>query len=299
MKSEIPIIIFGYSFPHKKTCDFLTLMVKMGFENLHVIGAPKILLKSNQENTINDANLSKYDVKKNCSLLNISFTQCKHDNVKEINEIKKSIGAEIAIISGARILNAKVIELFPKGVVNFHPGKIPETSGLDSFYFTIKNLIPMGVTAHLIDYRVDAGKFIFFETLRISKGDSFSSVKESLYATQLTALKIYLKNFIDKDNEYIEIDRPKKNNPMNNTEKEYLETRFNKWKKVIIQHQEVIENQFFNYCISGSLNNVIASVKKCRYLVDIKNSDGYSGIMLASKKNHQHVVSFLREMKIN
>ena len=299
MKSKLPIIIFGYAFPHKKTCDFLSLMVDMGFEDLHVIGAPKILLKGNQESKLNEDYSSKFDVKKRCSLLNISFTECMHDNVKEINEIRRSIGAEIAIISGARILKAKIIRLFSEGVVNFHPGKIPETSGLDSFYYTIKNQIPMGVTAHLIDYRVDAGNFIFFETLRICKDDTFSSLKESLYEIQLIALKRYLKNFLGKDINFMEIDRPKKNNPMNNNEKKYLESKFNKWKKVIIKNQENIESDFFNYCVSGSLDNVMTLVKKYRYLVDLKNSNGYSGILLASKKNHKHIVRFLKDMKVS
>ena len=68
-----------------------------------------------------------------------------------------------AIISGARIIKRDVIKLFANGIVNFHPGMIPETSGLDSFHHSIAQNCSMGVTVHLIDHRVDAGKFIFFE----------------------------------------------------------------------------------------------------------------------------------------
>ena len=66
----------------------------------------------------------------------------------------------LGIISGARIIDKKIIKLFKYGIINFHPGKIPETSGLDSFFWTIKKNIYPSVTAHFIDQYVDRGKIL-------------------------------------------------------------------------------------------------------------------------------------------
>ncbi len=48
MNKNIPLIIFGYAFPHKKTYDFVSMLFAKGFRNIVVVGAPKLLLKGNK-----------------------------------------------------------------------------------------------------------------------------------------------------------------------------------------------------------------------------------------------------------
>ena len=44
MNKNIPLIIFGYAFPHKKTHDFVSMLFAKGFRNMVVVGAPKLLM---------------------------------------------------------------------------------------------------------------------------------------------------------------------------------------------------------------------------------------------------------------
>ena len=60
------------------------------------------------------------------------------------------------MIAGARILKRPVIDRFSIGIINFHPGLIPEARGLDALLWSIRGDLPLGVTSHLIDERVDA-----------------------------------------------------------------------------------------------------------------------------------------------
>lgn len=155
MKKNNPIIIFGYAFPHRKTYDFLHILFALGFQNITVVASPKLNLSHNTSSKNQDLNNSnEYCVKTACRILGIDFKESFHDDINTIQKIQNRTQAKIAIISGARIIKKNVIDLFPDGIVNFHPGKIPETSGLDSFYYTIKNNSSMGVTAHLIDRSV-------------------------------------------------------------------------------------------------------------------------------------------------
>ena len=167
MNKNIPIIIFGYAFPHRKTYDFVNTLFVKGFRNLVVIGAPKLILA--RRDSTNQTGSSSYCVKDLCSSLKIEFTECAHDKVEVIENLRAQLNSKIAIISGARILKKEVIDLFEDGIVNFHPGKIPETSGLDSFFYTIEKNCSPGVTVHVINEKVDAGKFIFFEKLAVKK----------------------------------------------------------------------------------------------------------------------------------
>ncbi len=239
-----PIIIFCYSFPHRKTYDFVSTLVSKDYKNLWLVAAPKLKLKHNRNNTGSDnPNLSeKYNIKKLCEEFSLNFIESAHDDKEKIQKIINDSGSTKAIISGARIIKKEIIEMFSDGIINFHPGKIPETSGLDSFFYTIKTNSPMGVTVHLIDHRVDAGFFIFFERLMVEESDTFESIKEKLYQTQLVSLSKYTDNFLEAYKEFPPIDRPKKNIPLTETEKENIRLSFPEWRNNQIVNQKDIES---------------------------------------------------------
>ena len=48
-----------------------------------------------------------------------------------------------------------VIDSFSNGIINFHPGVLPENRGLDNLKWAIYNNLPQGVTTHLIDENID------------------------------------------------------------------------------------------------------------------------------------------------
>ena len=73
-------------------------------------------------------------------------------------ELLKALRPQIGIIAGARVLPRTVIECFSLGIINFHPGLIPHVRGLDALQWAIHLDQPLGVTAHLIDHRIDAGR---------------------------------------------------------------------------------------------------------------------------------------------
>ena len=299
MKLDTPIVVFAYSFPHKKSFDFITILAEKGYRNLLVIAAPKLVLNNNLSKNSKNHPSEDYDVQKLCSSLNIKFVESAHDDIEQISKVRTSFGAEIAIISGARILSEDIIELFPSGIVNFHPGKIPETSGLDSYFYTLKTGSPMGITVHLIDKRVDAGSFIFFEKLPIEHEDTFDSLKSKLYMSQLTALNRYLDIFFNRDDEYENIYRPKKNNPMNVTEKETIKEDFFKWQVEQMKLQKDIEKKFFDMCKKGALFDIKKLISENMYLLNKKNSKGWSGIIIAAYEQHEELVKYLLSMGAN
>jgi ankyrin repeat protein len=297
MNFDTPIIIFAYSFPHKKSFDFISIISAKGYSNLIVIGAPKVTLRHNvNQSSDSNASANFFDVQNLCSSLSIPFIECPHDDVKAISMASTSIGAEIAIVAGARILQANIIDIFPKGVVNFHPGKIPETSGLDSFYYTLKSGSSMGVTVHLIDERVDAGELIFFEKLRVLSEDTYDSIKHSLYLTQLRALHRFLDIFFLDGIACIPIHRPKKNRPLDVDEKKIIKDGFDAWKIQQIKSNRDIENNFFTMCVEGDLAEVKKLISKNLYLLNLKDSNGWSAIIIAAFWQHELLVKYLLKM---
>ena len=97
-------------------------------------------------------------------------------------------GIELGIIAGARILKDPIIRAFPIGIINFHPGLIPEARGLDALLWSVYKGVPLGVTAHLIDSRVDLGRILVRETIPIYGDDTMLDLSERLHEKQLELL---------------------------------------------------------------------------------------------------------------
>ena len=155
------MIIFTYDFPHKKTMDFLLYSYHYGYNIDAVIAAPRVNINSPHRKYRPSIDVSRgaIDTKDICRNLSIEYHVAPH-NSQECIDILSMYEPEIGLIAGARILSRNVIESFSKGIINFHPGPIPEARGLDTAQWIIYDDLPLAVTSHFIDPRVDGGWII-------------------------------------------------------------------------------------------------------------------------------------------
>jgi len=228
------IAVFAYAFPHRKTQDFLTRMVDSGCHEICVIAAPWKDLGAKPHAPITRANLSHAielrPTKDVCINLGIDYFCVEHANEKEISHLNKKYGFNCGLIAGARIIPQKIIDIFADGIINFHPGKLPETSGLDAFFYSIKKNILWGVTAHFIDARVDAGKEIFFQPLLLDAHDTPETAHEKNHQLQLSVLEKVVTSLQNAETlKTMAIVRPQKNPPMTESEKQKYLNLFPTW----------------------------------------------------------------------
>jgi methionyl-tRNA formyltransferase len=182
------IALFAYNFPHRKTTDFLLHLAAHNVAVTEVIAADPVKLniptatvrtKVRQKDLVHPADVARR--------LGISYTVLPH-NSPEIAELVRARNIELGVVAGARILPGHVIEAFPRGIINFHPGLIPETRGLDALLWSVYRDLPIGVTAHLIDTRVDAGALLIRQTIQVAHDDTIFDLSEKLYGLQLELL---------------------------------------------------------------------------------------------------------------
>ena len=187
--SEIPIAVFAYNFPHRKTQDFLFALKVLGADVRIVLLADPVKLRippSSVRTKIRHIGLiHPRDV---VSAIGFSYRITEH-NSKEVPSLIRESGAMLGVIAGARILKPHVINSFPLGIVNFHPGLIPEARGLDAVLWSILEMVPLGVTAHLIDEQVDAGKILSKKKIPLYCDDTIVDFTERVYETQITMLE--------------------------------------------------------------------------------------------------------------
>lgn len=282
------VALFAYDFPHRKTHDFILEILAGGCAGLCVIAAPKKALKHNDPHPYYSESLQRHSplsTEQLCRHLGLPFFRMAHDDAGGVADVLGRNGIGSAIISGARIIPGAVISLFRDGVVNFHPGKIPETSGLDALYHTIRQDIALGVTTHYIDHRVDAGRLIRFDELPVGPQDTPEIVVENQYQLQLTALRRYVRDLLEGAVVSEPIDRPRKNEPLSREEKLDLISRFPAWRAKRVAAQQLA--RLLLACEIGDGKTVSNLLSATPELLNQSNQNGWSPLVVACF--HQHI----------
>ena len=209
------VVVFAYNFPHRKTQDFLFHLFACGIKVGHVFAADAVELDippSEVRTKIRHCTpLHPSDVAKS---IGAQYHQVPHQG-SQINALIEEINPEIGIIAGARILKADVINGFRNGIINFHPGMIPEARGLDALLWSIRNDISLGVTSHLINERVDAGKILERRTIDLHEDDTIFDLSERLYELQLEMLPLAIDRAQESMTEDVDFESGTYNRKMN------------------------------------------------------------------------------------
>lgn len=277
------IAVFAYDFPHRKTQDFLLELVSQGRRDICVLAAPwKPLPVGNGAAPLRRTLRPPppLDTRRLCEALGLTCVSIDHGDAAAIEALRDQYGFDLGIIAGARIIKRSVIELFGQGIVNFHPGPIPETSGLDALYYSIRKGAPMGVTAHYIDSRIDAGRYIFFEQLGLGPDDDFEVVEENMRHNQVISLRRFLGLLASGDLVSTPIDRPEKNLPMDPAGKLEALAQFPAWRAVQYLNQQ--KDRLFAACADGRTEEVSALAHRFRGLLDQRNDRGWTPLIVAA-----------------
>ncbi|MFW6056808.1 MAG: formyl transferase [Chloroflexota bacterium] len=97
-------------------------------------------------------------------------------NSDECIRAVKALDADIAVIGCAGILRPDVFESFRMGVLNIHPGFIPEHRGRCPVEWALVEGDDPGVTLHFIDAGVDTGPVVARRAVPLQPGDTIGSV---------------------------------------------------------------------------------------------------------------------------
>ncbi len=198
------IAVFAYNFPHKKTQDFLFRLFLEKFNVVAILAADPVKLNipaSTIRTKLRPTAL--VHPKKIAERFNVPFYAVSHNDI-EISSIVKKHEIDLAIISGARILKEATINLFPMGVINFHPGLVPEARGLDAMLWSIYGDIPLGVTAHLIDKKIDAGKILVKQSIALHPDDTLLDLSERLNDTQIEMIAPAIQMALSGKGEFVD-----------------------------------------------------------------------------------------------
>jgi phosphoribosylglycinamide formyltransferase-1 len=182
-------IVFAYDFPHKKGQDVIMRLTALGYKPRAVLAAPYVSLGLPKSIVrVKPRHADLMDPEELCRRLAIDYQVVDHASETCLLMLSE-LETEIGVVAGARILPLHVIERFRRGIINLHPGLLPQVRGLDSLQWAIYRDQPLGATAHLIDRRVDAGWILERRVIPEHADDTLVDLGLRLYETQLALLK--------------------------------------------------------------------------------------------------------------
>lgn len=188
MSQEQSIAVFVYNFPHKKSQDFLLRLIIEGLFPKIVLAAdpiklsiPKPLIR------VKPLHVDLIHPKIICNRFDIEYKVIDH-NCEECCNYLRSRKIELGIIAGARILRKPVIESVVHGIINIHPGLLPEGRGYDALQWAIFEGRELGVTSHVINHRIDHGYIIKRVVIPEYPDDTFIDLSLRLEQTQTNIL---------------------------------------------------------------------------------------------------------------
>lgn len=164
--------VFAYNFPHWKTQEGLHNLFLAGYTPKIIFAADPVKLNFPQSNIrISPKDLYLTHPKVIAKKYGIKYEVVIH-NSKQTSDLVKHYNLDLGIILGARILKPIAFENFNIGVLNMHPGILPQNRGLDNVKWAIIDGIPQGVTTHLIDSKIDRGIMIEQDIIKIYNDDT-------------------------------------------------------------------------------------------------------------------------------
>lgn len=87
----------------------------------------------------------------------------KHSSEETINIINDHKIDLLLLAGSSWLIKPNLINVPKLKLINIHNALLPKHRGLDSYFYSILNNDPLGLTAHLIDEGVDTGPIIRFE----------------------------------------------------------------------------------------------------------------------------------------
>jgi len=181
-------LLFVYDFPHSKSIDFMRRCIKENIQiNAIVAASSKELKKTKRILNFHKYNTTSVHPRTLASELNIPYFNYNH-NSPEVKSVIKEFEINFGIIAGSRILNKDIIKQFSYGILNIHPGLLPYSRGLDSILWAIHGNKKIGVSAHLINDKIDQGYLVIEKKIENFKSDSIFDIYRKVYKVQINLL---------------------------------------------------------------------------------------------------------------
>ena len=111
----------------------------------------------------------------------IKYSNKKNFENQALRLVKKDKVDLICLAGFMKVLSGNFIKNFSKPILNIHPSLLPKYKGLNTHERAIKNKeIYSGATVHVVTEKLDSGKIILQQKVKIIKKDNEKTLKKKI-----------------------------------------------------------------------------------------------------------------------
>ncbi len=107
---------------------------------------------------------------------NVPRYKVPHHNKRECRELMEELEPDLGVLGGTRIIRKSILEIPKEGMLNSHPGLLPDVRGSASPAWSVYYDIPIGSTCHFIDPYIDTGDIVGRREIPVHRGDTYEKL---------------------------------------------------------------------------------------------------------------------------
>ena len=139
------------------------------------------------------------------SNLNVPFYFVNNHNSDASVELYSVLKIDCLINAGTpRKISKKLLnkEIIPQGVINIHPGKLPEYRGCSAVEWAIHNDDQIFNTVHYMEEDYDTGPLIKTEPYQFESNSTYVDIRSQVYLKGINLLCVAIRNIQNKEFSY-------------------------------------------------------------------------------------------------
>lgn len=108
--------------------------------------------------------------------INVEHVEVSIHNSEQVMPHIKEFELDLIVFGGTRIIRGEILD-FPKdGVINSHPGLLPECRGSASPAWSVYHDIPIGSSTHFCDNGIDTGQLLLRREVPVKRGMKYEDL---------------------------------------------------------------------------------------------------------------------------
>ena len=97
-------------------------------------------------------------------------------NSEQVMPLIKDIELDLIVFGGTRIIRGEILDYPRDGVINSHPGLLPDCRGSASPAWSVYHDIPIGSTTHFCDNGIDTGEILLRRDFPVHRGMTYEDL---------------------------------------------------------------------------------------------------------------------------
>ena len=175
-------------------------IIQEGHEPLVVIEEDSSLAKKNELALIEELKWLEPDIPLPPTLQeivvgrDIQWVKVANHNDDDSQTLLSELSLDIIVLGDTRIMKPNILTIPKIGIVNVHPGYLPDVRGNNPYIWALYHDLPQGCSVHFVDKEIDTGPIILRERIEVEHGSSFPLLMHSLIVTCGNLLAAALNN---------------------------------------------------------------------------------------------------------